>query len=39
VRLLDDIDETQQVAITREPEGGSDQPTMDPLGIAPVAAA
>ncbi|HET7327182.1 MAG TPA: anti-sigma factor [Nocardioidaceae bacterium] len=33
VQLLDDVDPGEQVAITREPQGGSPQPTMDPLGM------
>lgn len=42
VHVFDDIGEMQQgsqVAITREPEGGSKEPSMNPLGFAPVAAA
>lgn len=37
-RLLDELDSGVQVAITREPTGGSEQPTMDPLGVVALSA-
>ena len=36
--LLDGLDADVQVAITREPQGGSEQPTMDPLGVVALSA-